>query len=905
MASKRIKGITIEIGAETKQLTAAIKDAEKQIGDAAYKMRDINKLLKADPKNVELLTQKQKAFTEAIEGTKEKLKQEKQALEQLKNGPQTEETIRQQEALGREIAETEQKLESLEKEYKEFGSVAKQQTKAAAEEMKNAGQKIQNVGGAVTSAGRTMTTYVTAPLVAAGAASVTYAANFEESMDKVQAISGATREEMEQLEAISLKLGAETKFSASEMAEALSYMGMAGWKSEEMLAGLPGIAHLAAAANEDLATTSDIVTDALTAFGYKAEDATRFADILASAATNSNTTVSMLGESFKYAAAPAGTLGYSAEDVALALGLMANNGIKADMAGTSLRNMFQRMAKPTKESQAAIDMLGLSLYDSQGKMYSFREVMQQMRDGFGEVKMSAEDFDKAVEELDAALESGDLTQKKYDSELEDLTRRAFGAEQAEKARAAAMLGGTRAMSGLLAIVNSSDEDFDKLANAIDNSSQSFAKLADGSIVPMNEALASGQEIIAEYNGQAEAMAAIMEDNLNGDMRKMKASLEALGISMGQLMIPKLRELVDSLKDFVDSINAMDEDQKQAIINMGLFAAAIGPVLLVIGSLITGVGKLVWAIGTIKGAFAAGGALAGAGEALSGVAAGISGLLGPIALVAAAIAVWVHNWDEIKEAGQLFVERTLEHFEAIKAAAIEVHEAIKAYVAAKWEEIKNTATTAMEALKIALGLIWDFIKGIFQEKIEFIKGVVDGGFGFIVETIKGKLEAAREAVQWIIDNIKGIMEGVANIARTWGEHLIDNFVGGIKSKASLVTTMISGLANTVREYLHFSEPDVGPLADFNTWMPDMMSQMAEQINAGVPGVRSAMQNVTGAMRGEMAPDYSGQLAGINQSVQSLAAAGGGNITVPVYIGQQKFAQAVVDANQVNRFRNGGR
>lgn len=905
MASKRIKGITIEIGAETKELTKAIKDAEKQIGDAAYKMRDINKLLKADPKNVELLTQKQKAFTEAIEGTKKKLEQERQALEQLKNGPQTEETIRQQEALGREIVETEQKLESLEKEYKEFGSVAKQQTKAAAEEMQNAGQQIQNVGGAVTSAGRTMTTYVTAPLVAAGAASVTYAANFEESMDKVQAISGATREEMEQLEAISLKLGAETKFSATEMAEALSYMGMAGWKSEEMLAGLPGIAHLAAAANEDLATTSDIVTDALTAFGYKAEDSTRFADILASAATNSNTTVSMLGESFKYAAAPAGTLGYTAEDVALALGLMANNGIKADMAGTSLRNMFQRMAKPTKESQAAIDMLGLSLYDSQGKMYSFRDVMMQMRDGFGEVKMSAEDFDKAVDDLDAALEAGDITQKKYDSELEDLIRRAFGAEQAEKARTAAMLGGTRAMSGLLAIVNSSDEDFNKLANAIDNSSQSFAKLADGSIVPMNEALESGQEIIAEYNGQAEAMAAIMEDNLNGDMRKMKASLEALGISMGQLMIPKIRELVDSLKNFVDSINAMDEDQKQAIINMGMFAAAIGPVLLVIGSLITGIGKLVWAIGTIKGAFAAGGALAGAGEALAGVGTAISGLLGPIAFVAAAIAVWVHNWDEIKEAAGLLVERTKEHFETLKNDVIAVHEALKEYISAKWTEIKETASTLMEALKIALSIIWEFIKGIFTEKIEFIKGVVDGGFGFIVETIKGKLEAARESVQWIIDNIKGIMEGVASIAKTWGEHLIDNFVNGIKSKVSFVTTAVSGLANTVREYLHFSEPDVGPLSDFNTWMPDMMSQMAEQINAGVPGVRSAMQNVAGTMAGQMSPDYSGQLASIDSGIGKLAAAGGGNITVPVYIGQQKFAQAVVDANQVNRLRNGGR
>ena len=212
---------------------------------------------------------------------------------------------------------------------------------------------------------------------------------------------------------------------------------------------------------------------------------------------------------------------------------------------------------------------------------------------------------------------------------------------------------------------------------------------------------------------------------------------------------------------------------------------------------------------------------------------------------------------------------------------------------------------MEALKIALSTIWEFIKGIFTEKIEFIKGVVDGGFGFIVETIKGKLETAKETIQFIIENIKTIFDGVVNIAQTWGEHLIDNFVGGIKSKASLVTTMISGLANTVREYLHFSEPDVGPLSDFNTWMPDMMSQMAEQINAGVPGVRSAMQNVAGTMAGQMSPDYSGQLASINSGIGKLAAAGGGNITVPVYIGQQKFAQAVVDANQVNRLRNGGR
>ena len=903
MASTRIKGITIKIGADTTELTKALRQFEKQINSSKTSLRDINKLLKGDPKNTELLTQKQKALTDAIDGTKKKLEQEKEALKQLEGAEQTDEVVKQQDALKREIIYTEQELKKLEQEYKDFGSVAKQQTIAAGEAMQQAGEKIKGVGEGLTNAGKTMTKYVTAPIVAAGTAAVKTAADFDSGMSKVQAISGANAEQMELLRQKAREMGATTKFSASESAEALSYMAMAGWKTEEMLNGLEGIMYLAAASGEELGTTSDIVTDALTAFGLQAKDSARFADILAAAATNSNTNVSMLGQSFKYAAAPAGTLGYSAEDVALALGLMANNGIKADMAGTSLRNLFNRMAKPTKESQAAIDQLGLSLYDSEGKMYSFREVMQQIRGGFNNVKMSAEDFDKAIEQLDNDLSEGNITQKKYDAEMDALIQNAFGAEEAEKARAAAMLGGTRAMSGLLAIANASEEDFNKLAQAIDTSSNSFAKLADGSIVPLEDALASGAEIIEQYNGQAQAMAAIMEDNLNGDITRLKSQLQELAISFGELLIPEVRDFIASLQGLVDKLNAMNDEDKQAIINAAKVLAAIGPILLIVGKLTIGVGQLVWAIGKIKVALAGAGIASSAAEgsaAVTALGSSIAGLLGPIAAVVAAIAVWVHNWDEIKEAAGLLKERLIEDWELIKEAAA----ALKEYVIARWDEIKEDWRQKWEFIKEVAKTAWEIIKLLFEEKTEFIRGVIDGGFGFIVDTVQDKMQTVYDIITGIFTDTEGFVQGIIDKAKQWGTDLINNIKAGIEGGREGVRMGVEMVGNEIRSRLHFSSPDVGPLADFNSWMPDMMKQMAYQINAGVPGVASAMQNVAGTMAGQLGPDYTGQLASINNGIGKLATANG-NITIPVYIGQNKFAQAVVSANQVNNYRSGGR
>ena len=296
---------------------------------------------------------------------------------------------------------------------------------------------------------------------------------FESQMSKVAAISKASASDMALLTDKAKELGSAEAFSASQAGQAMEYMAMAGWKTSDMLNGIEGIMNLAVASGEDLAKTSDIVTDALTAFGLKAKDSGRFADVLAAASSNANTDVSMLGESFKQVAPVAGALGYSVEDVSTALGLMANAGIKGGSAGTALRATLSRLSRPTKETKDAMEKLGVSLTDEEGNLLSLREIMLNMRSGF------------------AALSEG------------------------ERSAAAAMLGGQEAMSGLLAIVNASDDDFENLTRAIDNS-----------------------------NGAAKDMADTVQDNLEGSLTKFGSAAEGLGIAVYDAIKGPLTGLVD-------------------------------------------------------------------------------------------------------------------------------------------------------------------------------------------------------------------------------------------------------------------------------------------------------------------------------------------------------------------------
>ena len=242
----------------------------------------------------------------------------------------------------------------------------------------------------------------------------------------VKAISGATTEEIAQLSNKAKEMGASTKFTATEAGQAMEYMAMAGWKTEDMLGGIEGIMNLAAASGEDLAGVSDIVTDALTAFGLSASDAGHFSDVLAQASSNANTDVSMMGSTFQKVAPVAGALGYSVEDMSLGIGLMANASIKAEVAGTSLKTALANMAKPTDAQAAAMEKYGISLTNADGSMKSFGDVVKNLRSSLG------------------------------------------GLSEAEQVAAATTIFGKESFTGMLAIVNASEADFNKLTDAVYN-----------------------------------------------------------------------------------------------------------------------------------------------------------------------------------------------------------------------------------------------------------------------------------------------------------------------------------------------------------------------------------------------------------------------------------------------------
>lgn len=690
--------------------------------------------------------------------------------------------------------------------------------------------------------------------------------NFDSGMSQVGAVSGASAEQMVELREKAKEMGAATKFSATESAEAFNYMAMAGWKTNDMLDGIEGIMNLAAASGEDLANTSDIVTDALTAFGMTAADSGKFADILATASSNANTNVGMMGETFKYIAPLAGAMGYSAEDTAVAIGLMANSGIKASSAGTQLRAALTNMVKPTESMEAIMQELGLTVSNDDGSMKSLDQTLSEIRNAFKittadqkqqnlamieqeMVSKGAGDSLKGLTEEEkyfkAAMFEGQkqveaLSEKQFKKQAMDKlgvkvtkesnreqiaqnlalslgTQAIEGLTQEQQSSYAATLFGKEAMSGMLAIINSSQSDYDKLSDSINNSS-----------------------------GAAKNMADIMQDNLQGDMTIFQSTLEGVGIAAYEKFQAPLRDAIQSVTNYLSS-----SDTKQLIDDIGVavgnvatkIAEVIPPAIEKVKELFNFISDnkdtIISAIAGIVAGFAAfkiGSLMSSAVKAISGFITAIKGadfsfkalnltmkanvIILIVSIIASLVAAFITLWNTSEEFRNFWINL--------------------------WETVKSAFTTAFNAI---VNFFTVTIPEAFNNFITFLGGIVDSIVNFFTVTIPMAFTNAVTAVGNFITSVINFFISlpgkiaiflgnvITNVA-TWASNMVTkaaemgtNFVNNIMQFFSNLPYKIGfALGTVIKKVLEFGKK----LISFaKTEIPKFVSSVVQFISQ-LPG-----------------------------------------------------------------------
>ncbi|RYD13627.1 phage tail tape measure protein [Staphylococcus equorum] len=652
--------------------------------------------------------------------------------------------------LEHELEQTTSSFKNFQKESQAAARVSNSSFGRLGKSFTEMGPKINKVGESMKSVGRSMSMYVTAPVVAGFGLAAKTSIDFDDSMRKVKATSGATGKEFNSLRDKALEMGAKTKFSASESADALNFMALAGWDSKEMMTGISGVMDLAAASGEELGQVSDIVTDSLTAFGMEAKDSGKFADILAQTSSKANTDVKGLGDAFKYAAPVAGALGYSVEDTSVAIGLMSNAGIKGEKAGTALRTMFTNLSKPTKAMKDKMDELGISITDSNGEMLPMRDVMDQLRSSMG------------------------------------------GLSKDQQAAAAATIFGKESMSGALAVVNASENDYKKLTKSIDGSS-----------------------------GASKRMAKEMEGGIGGSMRKMKSAVESLAISIGDVVAPFIGKAADAIAGLATKLTNLPGWLQGTIVAFGALAAAIGPLALVVGVFTASLGSIMTTLGPIMvGITKAGGVmkyLSGVmatvtkaspllGMALKGIGSAATFMLGPWGLVIAGVV-------------------------ALGTALVVAYK--------KSETFRNIVNGAMNAVKTVFLSLWGVVKTLFNG----IKTMWQGDFVSAEEILNKILPPSVVGfIKTTISTIRTLILQVVTAVKDFALKIGAQIMAFWQANGPMIMQAVQNIGNVIKTVFKaiwdFVKPILSALGTGISWTFNTII---------VPAVKIAMNIILGIMK----------------------------------------------------------
>lgn len=901
MAS-RIQGITVEIGGDTTKLQNALKGVNGQIKSTQSQLKDVNKLLKLDPGNTELLAQKHKLLAEAVSETKEKLATLKTAAEQantaLANGEISKE---QYDALQREIVETEQDLKNLETQAN--------QSATAVQKIAATGEKFKTVGDNISSAGQKLLP-VTAGVTALGTASVTTAANFESSMSQVQATMGITKDAMstvngqsvntmDTLSKLAKKMGAETAFSASECAEALNYLALAGYDTQQMCDTLPTVLNLAAAGDIALADASDMVTDAMSALGMGVDEAETMVDQMAKTASTTNTSVAQLGEGILTIGATAKSIKGGTAELNTALGILANNGIKGAEGGTHLRNIILSLQNPTDKAAAQMEALGLSVYDSEGNMRSMNDI------------------------------------------LGDLNKSMDGMTSAEKSNIISTIFNKTDLSSVNALLANTGETWDSLQKSITDSGGAAQQMADtqldnlqGQITILKSALEglaiSFGELLMPAIKQIVGWVQKFVDWLNGlseGTKKTVVTIALLAAALGPVLIvigkvisavgtimtvvPKIAGVINTVKGAFAALNAtmlanpivliiaaiaalvaafiylwnncdgfrqfwidLWENVKQVAITVWnaikeffsqvweTIKTIFSTVFEVIKTLVTTYFNLYKTIiqtvfNTVKTVITT------IWEAIKGVFTTVFNVIKTLVTTYFNIyktiiqtvltiiqTVITTVWNTIKTVITTVLNAIKTIFStvwnAIKTIISAVVGAIKGLITGDFTAVKNSITTIMNTIKSTISTIWNTIRSTISTVLGAIKGAVTSVFNGIVNAVKGAMGNVLNAVKTGFSNVKNHITGLASQAFTWGKDLVMGIVNGIKSCIGAVGDAVKGVADKIKSFLHFSVPDEGPLTDYESWMPDFMGGLAKGIEKSRGMIQKAVSGVSSDM-----------------------------------------------------------